>query len=305
VTGAVRLDRRSSAVPVYTYASDPAVPEVSVMCIDREAIERIRPSGHTHDFPGLAYFERDGGSLRSGTREWLVEAGDLFVIAPGDVMGIGRVTGLEEASGRGVFFTPDALGPDRPGSFLAWRAHPLLFPFVRGAANGALRLRVPAAERPSWVRGIAAIETETRDRRPGFRQAALAHLVLLLVGVSRLASDVVGDLRLNHEDLLAQVFAVIEKRYPDRLSLRDVARAVNLTPGHLTTTVRKKTGRTVVDWIVERRMADARRLLVETDLLVNEIGRRVGFEDSAYFARSFRRAHAVTAREWRVTAGRS
>jgi AraC family transcriptional activator of pobA len=46
-------------------------------------------------------------------------------------------------------------------------------------------------------------------------------------------------------------------------------------------------------------MAEARRLLVETDLPVEEVGRRVGYGGSGYFVRSFRRAHGVTPLNWR------
>jgi AraC family transcriptional regulator, transcriptional activator of pobA len=35
-------------------------------------------------------------------------------------------------------------------------------------------------------------------------------------------------------------------------------------------------GRTVQEWIVERRMVEAWLLLVEADLAVEEVGRRVG-----------------------------
>jgi len=85
----------------------------------------------------------------------------------------------------------------------------------------------------------------------------------------------------------------------ERISLKDVARAVSLSPGHLTTVLRRKTGRTVQEWIAERRMVEARRLLVETDLSVEEVGRRVGYGDAGYFVRSFRRAHGATPLGWR------
>jgi AraC family transcriptional regulator, transcriptional activator of pobA len=111
--------------------------------------------------------------------------------------------------------------------------------------------------------------------------------------------DVVGDLRLNDEPLLAEVFGFIEERYSERVSLRDVARAVSLSRGHLTTVVRRKTGRTVQEWIAERRMAEARRLLVQTDLAVEEVGRRVGYRDAGYFVRTFRRTHGATPLGWR------
>ena len=258
---------------------------------------------HSHDFLALAYFERGGGSLWLGDRQWRVEAGDVYVIAPGEVVGVGdNATGLVEAEGWAVYFPPEVLGPQAPGAFLSWRAHPLLLPFVRGAAGGAQRLKVPPSDRSSWSERFLALERELRQRWDGYREAVLAHLTLLLVDVSRLATDVVGDLRLKDEPLLAEVFGFIEERYREPISLKDVARAVSLSPGHLTTVVRRKTGRTVGEWISERRMAEARRLLVETDLAVEEVGRRVGYNDPGYFVRSFRRAHGATPLGWRRAA---
>ena len=74
---------------------------------------------------------------------------------------------------------------------------------------------------------------------------------------------------------------------------------MSLSQGHLTTVVRHKTGRTVQEWIAERRMAQARRLLVETDLAVEEVGHRVGYGNPGYFVRYFRRAHGTTPLGWR------
>ncbi len=290
--------RSGDGLPIYTYAIVPGVPPVGVVRLDRDAV-RAEPDAHAHDFPALAFFERGGGSLRSATREWPVASGDAFIVAPGEVMGAGNSAGLEEAEGWGVFFTPEVFGSEVSGSFLSWRSHPLLLPFARGTGEGVLRLRVSADDRAAWSERCVALDSELRERKDGYREAVLAQLTLLLVDVSRLAADVVGDLKLNQEPLLAEVFRVIEERYPQRISLRDVAHAVSLSPGHLTTMVRRRTGRTVQQWITERRMAQARRLLVETNKAVAEVGRRVGYDDPAYFIRSFRKAHNITPLQWR------
>lgn len=284
-----------------TYSMLPAPGELPVATWRLEHSWEINGSfeEHAHDFPGLAYFQTTGGRLRTGRRSWPIEAGDLFVIAPGDVMGRIHASDLAGSHGWGVFFTADALGPDVPGAHLAWRTHPLLFPFVRGGAIGALRLRVPEPDRPEWAARIQALHDELAQRRDGYREAVLAHLVLLLVGVSRLAADVVGDLRENREPLLAEVFEVIERRYPHSLSLRDVAAAVNISPGHLTSTVRRRTGRTVQEWITERRMVQARRLLAATELPISDVGRQVGFPDAGYFARTFGKVHGMSPAQWR------
>jgi AraC-like DNA-binding protein len=296
------LGRRDDGPPIYTYEAVPGMPPVSTIRFGR----KLPPGGpppnhaHSHDFLVLAYFERGGGSMWLGDREWQLEAGNVYVIAPGEVVGVGDdASSLHEAEGWGVFFLPEVLGTRTPSAFLSWRAHPLLFPFVRGAAGGAQRLKVPPSERPSWSERLSTLDLELRQRRDGYQEAVLALLTLLLVGVSRLAADIVGDLRLNDEPLLAEVFAFIEERYHEPISLKDVAHAVNLSRGHLTTVVRRKTGRTVQEWIAERRMAEARRLLVQTDLAVEEVGRRVGYGDASYFVRLFRSTHGSTPLGWR------
>jgi AraC-like DNA-binding protein len=149
------------------------------------------------------------------------------------------------------------------------------------------------------VGAAAALDDELRTRRDGYRYAVGAHLSLLLIDVSRLAADITGDLRLRDEPLLAEVFDFIEKHYQERISLTDVAAAVNISSGHLTTVVRRKTGRPVLEWITERRMAQARRLLTETDLTIAGIAHNVGYTDAAYFVRTFRIAHGTTPLRWR------
>ncbi|PWK87044.1 AraC family transcriptional regulator [Lentzea atacamensis] len=284
-----------------TYRWQPVPGELSVaaMPLGHAADVNGAHEAHSHDFPGLAYFWGDGGIVRTGRQVRHVEAGDLFVIAPGDVMGQAQRDDLVGARGWGVFFTADALGTDTPGAHLAWRTHPLLFPFVRGGATGALRLKVPPRDRDEWTTRIEALHDELAHRREGYREAVSAHLVLLLVGVSRLAADVVGDLRENAEPLLAEVFDVIEQRYREPLSLREVAAAVRISPGHLTSTVRRRTGRTVQGWITERRMVQARRLLATTELPISDIARQAGFPDAGYFARTFGKLHGMSPSGWR------
>lgn len=132
------LGRGRDGPPVYTYEAVPGVPPVSVARLGREppqgstdgTPERPRDAqaqrrSHSHDFLLLLYFERDGGSLRLGEREWPVENGDAYIVAPSEVVGIGEDNdGPVGARGWSTFFPPEALGLQAPGAFLSWRAHP-------------------------------------------------------------------------------------------------------------------------------------------------------------------------------------
>jgi AraC-like DNA-binding protein len=268
-------------VLVYAYPSDPATPPVSMM--------RFGPNGlpekgrHIHDFPILAY---------------LSETGSVYVVAAGET--IDPIWASEQAGRVAVYFDPAALNEGARSPWPTWRNHPLLFPFQHGQTGGVLKLHVPTNRKRFWDNTIESMEVELNDRGEGHREAMLAHLTLLLIDLARMADDVVGDLRRSGEPLIADVFAVIDRRIAEPLSLSDVARELGLTPGHLTTVVRRRTGRTVQEWITERRMADARALLGTTDLPIAEVARRVGINDPGYFARLFRATHGVSPRSWRA-----
>jgi|SRR5271166_4844825 len=280
MTRPARMTRHRAGVPIYEYRTDPDTPPVSVVRSGPEDfVERGR---HIHDFPALWY---------------LPAAGLVHVAAAGQVLDPGRLEHRD--AGVAVFFDPAALGEDGRSPWPAWRAHPLLFPFLHGQAGGILRLEVPATRRSAWDAAIRSIETELGTRQDGYRQAALAHLTLLLIDLARLARPVVAELRRSGEPLLAEVFEVIDRRHAEPVSLRDVAGELGMTPGHLTTVVRRRTGRTVQEWIIERRMAEARGLLADTDLPVREVARRVGVPDPGYFSRLFGRTHGTSPREWR------
>lgn len=294
--------RRIDGAPVYTYSRAAGIPPVSVLSFpggDWPVGNLPGDHAHAHDFLVLAYFERGGGSVRLGRKLWSVRSGDVFIIAPGEVIGVGDGAGLAAATGWVVFFPVAAIAPDASDALLSWRSHPLLFPFLAGAATGGHQLSVPPRERARWTREIAAMQQELLDRCEGFEEAISAHLTLLLISVSRLAADIGGELRLRDEPLLAAMFEVIDQRFAAGISLADVAAAIGLTPGHLTTVVRHKTGRTVLEWIIERRMTQARNLLGKTDLTVELVAKQAGFRDTSYFIKHFKRKHGLTPKAWR------
>jgi AraC family transcriptional activator of pobA len=297
-------DRTVDGAPVYEYLRTPGSPPLSVLRFSAGEVTAAHATGdhaHAHDFLVLAYFEHGAGSIRLGDREWPLHTGDAFVIAPGEVVRFAEDAPAAVA-GWCVFFPPEIIASEALAGSLGWKAHPLLFPFVGSAAGGAQRVPVPPSERAMWAQHVAALERELQAPRDGSTEAALAHLTLLLVSVARISIDIGHDLRLRSEPLLASVFEFIEEHYQKPISLATIATAVGLTPGHLTTVVRRKTGRSVQRWITERRMAEARRLLRETNLPVEAIAARAGYRQPSYFIKHFRRDHTVTPAAWRRSA---
>jgi len=78
------------------------------------------------------------------------------------------------------------------------------------------------------------------------------------------------------------------------------ARALAVTPTHLSRVVRLATGAPASRLIEARVMREARRLLAYTNLQVATIAYSLGFADPAYFSRAFARAEGLPPRAFRA-----
>lgn len=78
----------------------------------------------------------------------------------------------------------------------------------------------------------------------------------------------------------------MNKNYCRDISRNDIASCTYLTPKYLSTIFKNKTGMTMSDFLLERRMQKAIELL-HTDLKFNEIAEKVGLKNSRNFRRAF------------------
>ena len=294
--------RRTKALPILPFAGGDAMgPAIEVHRLDRSH-PLFREHAHGHRFFEMIYIARGRGTHRLGARRIAVKPGDLFVVAPGEAH---DARGMQATDAWLLLFTGDALQPghSEADAFRAFTALPgelLLLAFLRPRGAAAGHLRVPADARASFVDLLAGLQRELASRELGFAEAARARLTLLLVEAARLAAPLLDRVKVAHRPLVADVLRFIEARYMRPISLVDVARAVGKSPAYLTDVVRRETGRSVLAWVIERRMADARRRLIETEQTIAEIADALGYSDESWFARQFRRANGATPTAFRA-----
>jgi len=286
---------RPDGTPVYRYEQRPGVPPVSVHRFDPAAAHVGLPQDHrhVHDFLVLVYVEEGVGSFAVDGAERALRPGRVHAVPPGQVVDVSAV--LEQASCRAwsVAFTPDAVPALAAVSPLAWAHHPLLAMFAPGAGQGL----VAEPDRARWSAWLAELAAELADpHRLGAREVVSGLLTRVLVAAARLAPPATPGVP---DPLVERVFDEIEATFREPVSAGDVARALGYTPGHLTTVVRRRTGRTLLEWITERRMTEVRRLLRETDLPLGVIAARTGLRDATYLVRRFRDRYGITPQRWR------
>ncbi|MFE7332130.1 helix-turn-helix domain-containing protein [Streptomyces sp. NPDC057565] len=120
---------------------------------------------------------------------------------------------------------------------------------------------------------IAMLEVEARLRRLAL--ATLGEPVRRYTG---------GD------PALRRVFAMVRyiaEHFRESLTVADIAGAAQLHPNYAMTQFRKVVRTTVSDYLMQCRLAEARRLLVTTDLPVNDVASAAGFGSVSRFYTAF------------------
>jgi two-component system, response regulator YesN len=93
---------------------------------------------------------------------------------------------------------------------------------------------------------------------------------------------------------------LLAKSYKEELDLGKLAEQVYLTPSYLSKLFKQETGMTITDYAIKVRIEEAKQLLRSRhDLKTYEVGESVGYPDSAYFAKIFKKTVGLTPNEYR------
>ena len=100
-------------------------------------------------------------------------------------------------------------------------------------------------------------------------------------------------------DLFQRFEALLEQHFLEHWTVSDYAKALSITPTHLSRLARSATGHAASHLILDRVIREARRNLVYTNLPVSTIAYALGFSDPAYFSRLFSGATGLSPRGFR------
>ncbi|HSS27999.1 MAG TPA: AraC family transcriptional regulator, partial [Usitatibacter sp.] len=93
---------------------------------------------------------------------------------------------------------------------------------------------------------------------------------------------------------LARLRAIVEETYAEPLTVRRLARELDLHPVHVAREFRRRHGLTVGEYVNQVRVRAASRAMAARPSTVAEVAHATGFSDHAHFCRVFRRAMGCT-----------
>ncbi len=91
----------------------------------------------------------------------------------------------------------------------------------------------------------------------------------------------------------------MQENYHKPLTLEEVASVAGFHPAYFSTIFKKVTGENFLEYVSELRMKEAREMLCDGHLRIEDIAEKVGYADTKYFVKLFKKSTGLTPQEYR------
>ena len=257
-----------------------------------------KPFGlHAHEFTEIVIITSGRGVHVTGKETYPLNAGDVFVIGGSrqhDYHSMERLCLVN------ILFQPDKLSlrtydlhtlPGYHALFTlepAWRR--------RHQFNGRLRLTSP--ELTVLMAFVDKLEEELSTRRSGFKFMATAVFMQIIGYLSRCYAKAKN----SDSRALLRIGAAIshlEANCQKPITLNQLAKIAHMSNRNFARSFQAATGNSPIAHLIQLRVNSGAAMLRRTELSVTEIAFQVGFSDSNYFSRQFRKLLGTTPGQYR------
>jgi signal transduction histidine kinase/DNA-binding LacI/PurR family transcriptional regulator/AraC-like DNA-binding protein len=114
----------------------------------------------------------------------------------------------------------------------------------------------------------------------------LAHIKDSLIHRQKLSSEA--------QRITRKAMAYIHEHFSDPIGREDVAHHAGVSEGYLSRCFTQETGLSLIHYVVRYRIQQAKQLLNTSDMSITDIAMEVGFSDSNYFSRAFRKEVGIS-----------
>lgn len=235
---------------------------------------------HKHTFYEILWVDKGKSQQTIDYHTYELRENSLFFISPGQVHTFEQWQSLE---GGTILFDADFFLLNQPSND---RLFELVF-LDNAYANPNVQLSAADFAAVRHIIDLLMAEKNRSDSNPLIVQSLL-HILLLHVQRS-IDSREQKTVPKRAVLVYKQFRNLLEKTFTQGLTTRDYASALHITQHYLNRTVKEVTGKTTTAVLRERSMLEAKRLLTFSDSTVTEIATALGYFDSSYFAKLFKK----------------
>jgi AraC-like DNA-binding protein len=103
----------------------------------------------------------------------------------------------------------------------------------------------------------------------------------------------------SKEQHVQNVITYVDRHYAEELTLERMQTDLHLSKFYLAKTFKEVTGTTIFQFLMQRRLYQAKIQLIDTSAPITEIGYEVGFKHPSHFSRSFKLETGLTPEQYR------
>ena len=104
---------------------------------------------------------------------------------------------------------------------------------------------------------------------------------------------------IGYSESIRTLLTFIDFSYSTRLSLSNLANKLNVSPSYLSKRFKKELGISLFEYITKVRIEKSKSLLKDKNISIVDVAIRSGFEDQAYYARTFKKIMGLTPTQYR------
>ncbi len=149
-----------------------------------------------------------------------------------------------------------------------------------------------------FVNATNGIIDELIKQNAFYQPKCVSILLSLLVSIGR---RTIPEKRSFEKESIAKASLYIASNYFSQISNKELADLTNLSLSHFLKLFKENNGTTPQNYLTLCRIENAKRLLTETDYTIRHIAESVGFTDSLYFSKVFKKNVGLTPSEYKKT----
>ena len=244
---------------------------------------------HSHPFVEIALVLKGSGTYTVNAEEYPIAPGDLFFFGSNTIHYITNATSCLELLT--LQFPTSFLIDITPVQTVSPNWH--LF-------DSPISMYIPKAEADPFQQIIREIQTNLSEEPLNYVAYVNSLVTILAISLLRFAAN--NNINLTptkcNTSMLAAL-AYIDNNISQHITLQDVAAAAMLSPSYFSSSFKRYTGYSLIDYTNAKRVRLASKLLLnERNMSISEIAMRVGFNNMSNFNRAFRKYIGCTPSEY-------
>ncbi len=235
---------------------------------------------HRHNCFQVFLFKKGGGEHMIDFNYYTIEDNTLHFVSEGQVHSLNSIEGTD---GYVILFTKEIVIMNSADKYIFND-----FPVFNKSVSPILH---PDKDMYADLENMLLMMIAEYGKNNSYKENILGSYISILLLKSKTIITETSEYKRTDstsQELLQKFNNLVEEHFIEFHKVNEYADLLNVTPNHLSETIKKVTGKTAGDVIHERLILEAKRRLLHSSITAKELAYELNFNDPSYFSRFFK-----------------